>query len=768
MRYIHRTFGGVVLIYGVLAGSCSFSALQPEKERPSFERYLVVDCYFPDRMIFDVLGARPVPRPPVRTSAGKCSDAGGRYELPNLSSTLKVWLPKAERGDSEAQYFIGQAYESFGETPNYEEAAKWYRRAAEQSPPHRPSAAALARFFEQGLGVKRDWALAADWYIIAADMSDPAEQQRYLEFFLERLRKERPSPPSAEIDSAAPAHRKRSMRARWSRDEMLRAVEDVQVRINKEVAQNTPVNFLLYFAGHGHRVKPGLSNRWEGFWIPTNGPNVEEPSYLWVGKHDITLQPQALRSDHVLVRQSLNVKITHERKAFGVGQAYESFGETPNYKEAAKWYRRAAEQSPRHRPSAAALAGLFERGLGLEPVWAQAADQYVIATGMSHQGEQQRYLEFLLERLKKEKRSPPPVESDLAPPADRRRSMRLAWCSASTTDPAPASRSCKLRDGSSGSGGESSHSSWVADTAGPPAAGQAQTEDPNREVAELEAKLAAAKARAEACRIFPQGCRLQRRLGRVAFGKYYALVIGISDYDEWPKLPTAFDDAQDLARLLEDKYGFEKPVQVVPTATPAGWSKDEMLRAVEDLRVRINKEVAQNTTVNFLLYFAGHGHRVKPGRSNRWEGFWIPTNGPNVEEPSYLWVGKHDITLQLQALRANRVLVIADSCFAGFFERSRQAPVEPSSKDFARIIITSGGDAPAYEIDGAEDSIFTGALLEALQMSQGRLLANDLWKRVKAKMVDKTKHLGVNQEPTYGTIHDAQHVSGDFVFFPGL
>ena len=43
----------------------------------------------------------------------------------------------------------------------------------------------------------------------------------------------------------------------------------------------------------------------------------------------------------------------------------------------------------------------------------------------------------------------------------------------------------------------------------------------------------------------------------IEFGRYHALVIGINDYQHLRNLTTAVGDADAVATLLEDKYGFQ-------------------------------------------------------------------------------------------------------------------------------------------------------------------------------------------------------------------
>ena len=47
------------------------------------------------------------------------------------------------------------------------------------------------------------------------------------------------------------------------------------------------------------------------------------------------------------------------------------------------------------------------------------------------------------------------------------------------------------------------------------------------------------------------------RLPGLDFGRYHALVIGNNDYEFLPQLTTAVGDAEAVAGLLEEKYGFQ-------------------------------------------------------------------------------------------------------------------------------------------------------------------------------------------------------------------
>lgn len=86
-----------------------------------------------------------------------------KTECDNWSDSLEGCLPKAEKGDKNAQFHVGQLYEAGrGTAKNYSEALKWYRRAAEQG--NVEAEFYLGRMYQNGLGVKEDDAEAQKWF----------------------------------------------------------------------------------------------------------------------------------------------------------------------------------------------------------------------------------------------------------------------------------------------------------------------------------------------------------------------------------------------------------------------------------------------------------------------------------------------------------------------------------------------------------------------------------------------------------------------------
>lgn len=81
--------------------------------------------------------------------------------------SFNATLKKAEQGDAEAQFQLGNKYrKGEGVRKSYKEAAKWFRKAAEQG--HAKAQNNLGNRYRYGQGVRQDYEEAAKWYRKAA------------------------------------------------------------------------------------------------------------------------------------------------------------------------------------------------------------------------------------------------------------------------------------------------------------------------------------------------------------------------------------------------------------------------------------------------------------------------------------------------------------------------------------------------------------------------------------------------------------------------
>jgi uncharacterized protein len=96
----------------------------------------------------------------IRTAAGDPQDS---------VDTLRM---KAERGDPEAEYKLGLAYDvGVGAPQDLGQAAAWYERAAERG--HAGAQFSLGLMYGNGRGVQQDLVQAHRWLNLAAAASQP-------------------------------------------------------------------------------------------------------------------------------------------------------------------------------------------------------------------------------------------------------------------------------------------------------------------------------------------------------------------------------------------------------------------------------------------------------------------------------------------------------------------------------------------------------------------------------------------------------------------
>ena len=97
------------------------------------------------------------------------------YNKGNYIQVLELLHPLAAQGSADAQYQLGFIYHmGKGVDQDYQEAAKWYRLAAEQG--HAVAQNNLGWMYDMGKGVDQDYQEAARWYRLAAEQGHAVAQ----------------------------------------------------------------------------------------------------------------------------------------------------------------------------------------------------------------------------------------------------------------------------------------------------------------------------------------------------------------------------------------------------------------------------------------------------------------------------------------------------------------------------------------------------------------------------------------------------------------
>jgi TPR repeat protein len=111
---------------------------------------------------------------------GGTAASAGKDVPQNQLEAAKWYRRAAEQGDEGAQFAIASAYlAGNGVSRDYAEAAKWFRRASDQG--DRISQLILGGMYVLGQGVKKDLVESLKWLILAADgglLNEKAIQNR--------------------------------------------------------------------------------------------------------------------------------------------------------------------------------------------------------------------------------------------------------------------------------------------------------------------------------------------------------------------------------------------------------------------------------------------------------------------------------------------------------------------------------------------------------------------------------------------------------------
>ncbi|MEQ9638409.1 MAG: caspase family protein [Alphaproteobacteria bacterium] len=236
------------------------------------------------------------------------------------------------------------------------------------------------------------------------------------------------------------------------------------------------------------------------------------------------------------------------------------------------------------------------------------------------------------------------------------------------------------------------------------------------------------------------------------FGAFHALVIGINDYQHLPKLESAIGDAEEVGKVLEDRYGYSVRKLINP-------NRYDLVRMLNTLR----QELGPND--NLLVYYAGHG--ILDRDTDR--GFWLPVDAEPDNEAN--WVANETITSNLGAMLAKHVLVVSDSCYSGTLTRSVDAELKTGSEreewlrrmaeKRSRTAMVSGGLEPVSDAGGRGHSVFARAFIDRLKELNEPADTTSLFTGVKTQVV-----ANADQTPEYSTIRKAGHEGGDFLFLP--
>jgi len=245
------------------------------------------------------------------------------------------------------------------------------------------------------------------------------------------------------------------------------------------------------------------------------------------------------------------------------------------------------------------------------------------------------------------------------------------------------------------------------------------------------------------------------------WGTYHALIIGINNYKEWPRLQTAVKDATVIRDILVSRYGFAEKNVILRTDNNAN-----RLQIILDLRY-LAKSMVEND--NLFIYYAGHGQLD----DLTGDGYWIPPEG-KLKNPG-TWVANTYIkaVLSSERVQAKNVVVIADSCYSGTLLRGGPSLMSLDDKRYSeklakkaflrsRQVISSGGVEPVADGGADGHSLFAFYLIDALKKNNREVI--DLENLFHTKVWKPVTEIG-NQRPNVGRLKTPMDQDGQFVLY---
>jgi len=240
----------------------------------------------------------------------------------------------------------------------------------------------------------------------------------------------------------------------------------------------------------------------------------------------------------------------------------------------------------------------------------------------------------------------------------------------------------------------------------------------------------------------------------VDVGKFYALIIAVSDYENderFPDLPQAIIDGKKLENVLLQNYVFES-VELLSNPT-----KNAILMKLSGLETKVTN------IDNVLIFYAGHGYMWKNKKTK--SGYWCPSNAK--WEDSFTLLSDFEIWGNLKLIDSRNTLLISDACHASSITESSTRAVKPPKSEVIQKVfnkssfqyISSGSDSEVLD-----DSEFLKNLVIGLSENTNKYLsASVLYHQFLRQSY--TSANGQTVIPQMSTINGCGHeLGGDFFF----
>ena len=225
----------------------------------------------------------------------------------------------------------------------------------------------------------------------------------------------------------------------------------------------------------------------------------------------------------------------------------------------------------------------------------------------------------------------------------------------------------------------------------------------------------------------------------------YILAIGIDEYEHWEKLNNAVKDANDFVAVLVRQYQFEEGNVLRLFNREA--TEDNIREKIREIKRLIT------SNDNLIIYYSGHGHYDQEFD----EGHWVPFDARKDRAGRY--ISNSDIIKWINALEAQHILLVIDSCFSGSLVVRKRSSVLDEHYRSRRIVSSGRIEAVSDGLPGKNSPFAEGVVTYLKKNTRQALNTTELVQRVKEFVANKA-----NQSPVEGRVQNSADENGEFVF----
>ena len=230
-------------------------------------------------------------------------------------------------------------------------------------------------------------------------------------------------------------------------------------------------------------------------------------------------------------------------------------------------------------------------------------------------------------------------------------------------------------------------------------------------------------------------------------GKYYALLIGVNDYNDpnLPNLDYPIADAENLYSILVTDYAFDKEnITLLRNAKRA-----DINIALDNLALKITPDD------NLLIFYAGHGWWDQKADI----GYWLPADASKTYKTE--WFRNSTLCDYIREINSKHTLLITDACFGGSIFKTRSVSMEATRAIQMLYNLPSRKAMTSGTLTEVPDrSSFVRFLIERLHENEEKCLSSEqLFSSFRIAVINNSDVI-----PQYGEIKNVGDQGGDFIF----